>query len=116
MKEITVPWPSAELSSNSRAHWARKSRATSIARQYAKAVCLATPRIECSPDATIFVEYYPPNFRRDRHNIPAMLKPYIDGIADAMGCDDSRFNVDFPNQWAGQNIPGKVVFRIEGAT
>jgi hypothetical protein len=40
------------------------------------------------------------------------MKAYIDGIADAMGCDDRRFRVDFPSVWAGKTERGEVVFRV----
>ena len=112
VKEITLPWPAPALRSNERVHWAEKARATKDARNHAWAVAMETPRIECVPDATIFIEYYPPSRREDVHNVPASLKAYIDGIADAMGCDDKGFTVDYPTQWAGVSKPGKVVFRI----
>ena len=40
------------------------------------------------------------------------MKAYIDGIADAMGCDDKGFKVDFPSVFAGTKKIGEVVFRI----
>lgn len=73
---------------------------------------MQAPRVECIPEAHIFVEYYPPNYRMDVQNVHAMMKAYIDGIADAMGCDDRKFNVDFPGVYAGKKKPGEVVFRI----
>lgn len=112
IKEITLPWPAPALRSNARGHWAKKARATKDARNHAWAVAMAAPRIERIPDATIFIEYYPPSRRGDIHNVPASLKAYIDGIADAMGCDDKDFTVDYPTQWAGVSKPGRVVFRI----
>ena len=112
VKEITLPWPAEPLRSNTRAHWARKHEATAKARSWARIAALEAPAVECIPDATIFVEYYPPSRRGDIHNVPTSLKAYIDGIADAMGCDDKGFTVDYPSVWAGTCKPGKVVFRI----
>lgn len=109
---ITLPWPDKALQSNSRTHWAAKSRATKTARNMAWAVATQKPRIACMPDALIFIEYYPKAFRGDIHNVPSSLKAYIDGIADAMGCDDKAFRVDYPSVWAGKSDPGKVVFRV----
>ena len=40
------------------------------------------------------------------------LKAYIDGIADAMGCDDRCFKVDYPCVFAGTKKGGEVVFRV----
>ncbi|WHZ35737.1 hypothetical protein [Sagittula sp. MA-2] len=112
VKEITLPWPNWVLHSNSRAHWAKVHTEKACARQMAHMACLEAPRIERIPNATIFIEYYPPTKRGDIHNVPSSLKAYIDGIADAMGCDDKGFTVDYPRVWAGSGKPGKVVFRI----
>jgi len=112
VKEMTLPWPNKGLGSNSRLHWAAKSRLTAAARSTAKYAALEKPAIETIPNATIFIEYYPPTKRGDIHNVPSSLKAYIDGIADAMGCDDKKFNIPYPTEWAGSGKPGKVVFRI----
>lgn len=112
IKEITLPWPDKALSSNARAHWAAKARATAKAREWARVACLEAPRIQCVPNALIFIEYYPPSRRGDIHNVAGSMKAYIDGIADAMGCDDKGFRVDYPSVWAGSGAPGRVVFRI----
>jgi len=111
-KTITLPWPDKALHSNSRAHLTEKARATKEARNLAWAKAMEAPRIDKMPDATIFVEAYPPTLRGDPHNIPIALKPYIDGIADATGCDDRHLRPQFPDVWAGSGKPGKVVFRV----
>ena len=112
IKQITLPWPDSALHSNSRTHWGQKARATASARHAAKMACLEKPRIERIPNATIFIEYYPPTKRGDIHNVASSLKAYLDGIADAMGSDDKDFDVHYPTVWAGSGKPGKVVFRI----
>lgn len=109
---ITLPWPHKALQSNARVHWAVEARAKKDARNTAWAVCMQSPRIGCEPNATLFIEYYPKTYRGDIHNVASSLKSYIDGIADAMGCDDKLFTVDYPTKWAGKSDPGKVVFRI----
>lgn len=111
-KTITLPWPDSALSSNARVNRFARARAVKNARNMAWAVAMETPRIKCMPDAHLFIEYYPKHYRFDIHNVPASLKAYIDGIADAMGCDDKKFNVDYPSVWAGKSDPGKVVFRV----
>ena len=77
-----------------------------------KALALEKPRVQTDPDAVIFVEYWPKAYRGDVHNMHGRMKAYIDGIADAMGCDDKNFRVDFPSVWAGKSHAGKVIFRI----
>lgn len=112
VKEITLPWPDKKLRSNARVTWQEKAPLTKAARNLAWAVSMTAPRLLNVKSATIFVEYYPPTKRGDIHNVPASLKAYIDGIADALGCDDKAFRVDYPTEWAGSGKPGKVVFRI----
>ena len=108
---VTLPWPAKPLHSNARCHWAEKSRATKKAR--AEACTMAEQAgVGCWPDATILIEYYPPTRRGDPQNVPTSLKAYIDGIADAMGCDDRAFKVDFPSVFAGTRKPADVVFHI----
>lgn len=108
---ITLPWPDRALHSNSRSHWAVKARAVKAARSVAWAEAKAVA-VGCWPDAEILIEYYPPTRRGDPQNVPTALKAYIDGIADAMGCDDRGFRVDYPREFAGSGKPGKVVFHI----
>lgn len=112
MITLTLPWPTKPLHSNSRAHWAEKARATAKARQ-AAALVAKSNKIERWPNAEILIEYYPPTLRGDPQNVPASLKAYIDGIADAMGCDDREFRVDFPRCFAGTKKGGEVVFRVK---
>lgn len=113
MKEITLPWPSKHLTPHAKGHWRPKAEATRKARSYARTASLEAPRIQAMPNARIFVEYYPKAYRGDVHNMHGRMKAYIDGIADAMGCDDAKFEVDFPTVWAGKSPNGKVVFRVE---
>jgi crossover junction endodeoxyribonuclease RusA len=109
--QITLPWPAKPLHSNSRAHWADKARVTKAARIAGWVVATAM-KLPCWPEATILVEYYPPSRRGDPQNVPSSLKAYIDGIADAMGCDDKAFKVDYPRVFAGTRKGGEVVFRV----
>lgn len=111
---VTLPWPDKALQSNSKAHHMVKYRANTKAR-YAAFYAGKEAKLPCWPDATILIEYYPPSFRGDIHNVPSSLKAQIDGIADAMGCDDKGFVVDYPTVWAGKVKGGKVVYRISEA-
>lgn len=109
--QFALPWPARALHSNSRAHWAEKHRATAKARSEAAFVAKQAG-VGCWPTATILIEYYPPTRRGDPQNVPTSLKAYIDGIADAMGCDDRGFRVDYPRVFAGTKKGGEVVFRV----
>lgn len=109
---IRLPWPSSDLTPHAKGGWKKKARATKEARNQAWAAAMEKPRVPCVPDAVIFVEYWPKAYRGDVHNMHGRMKAYIDGIADAMGCDDSKFRVDFPPVWAGKTERGEVVFRV----
>lgn len=108
---VTLPWPHKDLHSNSRAHHMAKHRAIAKARWTAQFMA-EQAGVGCWPDATILIEYYPPSRRGDPQNVPTALKAYIDGIADAMGCDDRALKVDFPSVFAGTRKPADVVFHI----
>ncbi len=112
MKTIELPWPDRDLQSNGRADRWTKARKTKAARNLARCLCLERPRVECIPDARLVFEYYPKGFYGDVHNVPSSLKAYIDGIADAMGCDDKKFRVTYPEAWKERSDPPKIVCKI----
>lgn len=57
--------------------------------------------------------YYPPdNRRRDAQNMPHMLKAAIDGMADAMGRDDSNFRCIFPSKFSEVVPGGRIVVTV----
>ena len=90
---VTLPWPDKALSANARLHWAPKSRATKRARQDAAWLTRAAGSVTL-PDGPIAVRvtFHPPTKRRhDRDNLIGRMKAAQDGIADALGVDDARF-------------------------
>lgn len=93
---MTLPWPPKELSPNARVHWSKKSRAS---RQY-RAVCFVRCRQAKlrapAGKALLVLEFVPPNRRRrDDDNLVAAFKSGRDGLADALGIDDSCFVTQF---------------------
>lgn len=94
---VRLPWPSPVLSPNHRGHWAPKAKAVRMARTYAawlvKEQCSTKPGWD---GASVSITFCPPNKRRrDRDNLIASLKAATDGIADALGIDDSRFETTY---------------------
>lgn len=92
--QIQLPWPHQDLSPNARVHWARKSRRVAEARSKAHLLTRAEigPRKPGWAGAKLEVVFCPPDKRRrDRDNLIASMKAANDGIADALGIDDSRF-------------------------
>ena len=108
---VKLPWPHKALNPHAKGHWRPKAEATAQARGWAKVATLAE-KVPHWPEATLFIEYYPHAYRGDVHNVAGMLKAYIDGIADGMGCDDRRLRVHYPPVWAGKKPGGEIVFRI----
>lgn len=93
---IDFPWPqSSKLSQNSRGHWAKKAKSIKAYRTEcawiarAAGIGSATPR-------RMHVAFYPPDRRkRDDDNMTGSFKAGRDGIADAIGCDDSVIEFEY---------------------
>lgn len=110
---IELPWPPAELNPNRRLHWAQRSKAS---RAYRQACYLLTKQAGIqAPEGRLLLalEFVPPDRRRrDDDNILAAFKSGRDGIADALGIDDSRFVAQ--HELRSEPVTGGAVFvRIE---
>jgi crossover junction endodeoxyribonuclease RusA len=90
---IELPWPPSSLSGHSDKHFWRMRPIIKKHRTWAAMATLAadisTP--EGDGDIRVSATFYPPDKRSDRVNMPARLKPYWDGIADALKVNDRRF-------------------------
>lgn len=113
MTTILLPWPSSRLNQHAKGHWRAKAAATKAYRR--DAFCLAKEaKVALAPEASLTFTYHPPDRRRrDVHNMPGMLKAAIDGIADAMGCDDNRFLCFFPPAFSHPVPHGSIFVRID---
>lgn len=89
---IELPWPPSSLSGHNTGHWRSKSGIVAKHRAWAKHATLAA-NIAVPPtgDIRLIVTFYPPNRRGDRVNFANRMKPFFDGIADALKVNDSRF-------------------------
>jgi len=90
---IQLPWFPNELRPNARPHFMAKSKATKKAREWAfmatKAAQIFPPR---DGPIRLIVGYYPKTRNAlDMDNCIAASKAYFDGIAQALGVNDSRF-------------------------
>lgn len=118
MNELILPFPSPDLSQNGRVHWARKAAATKSAREEARILALSAGwnASHGLPDGRLHLwwDYYTPSRRRyDDDNLLGRCKAYRDGIADALGIDDSRF-VSHPWIKGVARPDGEVRVRITG--
>lgn len=115
---ITLPWPRKELWQNRRPHWHAAREAARKARKDAyNAFFEAGGRnllhIEGGTYALHFSFYQPNLTKRDLQNMPATQKSAIDGIADALGVDDSTFQVHWPTEWGPCDRPhGSVTVEL----
>lgn len=108
---LVLPWPDKSLNQNARDRWA-SIKAKRAARKEAWALALQA-RVPTDPQAVLRFSYCPPDRRaRDVQNMPAMLKAAIDGIADAMGCDDRNFRPQFPDRFGEPCKGGAVIVEI----
>lgn len=118
--DLTLPWPPIILSPNARPgrHWGPLARAKKSYRW----ACAYTARsqgagrLEPAPDAlAVHLRFVPPDRRhRDLDNCIAAMKSGLDGLADVLGVDDSRWKFYPPPELATDEIGGFV--RVEVST
>jgi len=116
---VELPWPDKRLSQNARVHWRARGAATKTARERAAHECLFAGgrfmAIETQP--RLSWTFHPPNNRRrDIQNVIGSLKAAADGIADALGIDDSKFLNAWPEEFAEPIKGGKIVVTITEAS
>lgn len=108
---VVLPWPPKALHPNSRPHWAQLAKAK---KAYRYACCMLTKQagIKLDPQARplVSLEFVPPDRRkRDLDGCLAACKALLDGVADAIGCDDSRWRLSIA---MAEGIGGMVRVRI----
>lgn len=107
MTVITLPWPPASLSGHNTGHWRSKSGPTAKHREWARLATLAAGvTAPATGDILVGVRFLPPDRRGDRTNFANRMKPYFDGIADALGVNDSRFLPTYV--FAEPSKPGRI--------
>lgn len=98
MIELTLPWPPKTLSPNSRpAHWAVLSSAKKHYRNdcfyHARKQGVRAMTAERLDVRLVFVP--PDKRRRDADNCLAAMKSGLDGLADVLQVDDSKWKLTF---------------------
>ena len=92
---LTLPWPPKELSPNKRLHWARTA---AIRARYREACFFLTKearlRVDWEGPIHLWLDFYPPDRRhRDDDNMISSFKAGRDGLAEALGINDRRFQI-----------------------
>ena len=109
---LILPWPAKELSPNARLHWRQVARAKKAYR----AACQLTARQQGAHKLTaerlhVSFTFYPPNrARRDLDGCISRMKSGIDGLADVLGVDDSKWGMSFA---LSTEIGGMVRVQVE---
>jgi len=96
---LEIPWPDRRLSPNAREHWAVTSKLKRVYRARCRAIgeLAGLGYLRGSENAVrVDLMFFPPDKRaRDWDNMLASMKAGLDGLADAMGVDDSKWRVGF---------------------
>ncbi len=98
MIAISLAWPPSELLPNSRVHWAVRARKAKNARTVAAWTAREAGIRPGDPDIPqalkVTAVFSPPdNRRRDVDGMLSSIKSYLDGISDAIGIDDSKWEI-----------------------
>lgn len=110
---VDLPWPARNLHPNARPHWSEKARSAKAARFAAREMAKHIGKIEADTvKVTCIFSPPPPKRNRDADNLLAACKAYFDGVADAIGVDDSRFRHQEP-VWGIPRKGGNVRIILE---
>ena len=111
---IRLPFPPSSLSGHNTGHWRGKSATVALFRalaaERAEEAGIAAPE---DGDIIVRVTFYPPDKRGDRVNFPNRCKPIFDGIADALGVNDSRFVPEY--RFCPPEKPGRLEIEVKAA-
>lgn len=108
---LTLPWPPKELSPNARVHW----RTLGTVKKAYRAACAWTAREQGARrmDAEklhLSLVFYAPSRRAyDLDNALARMKAGLDGLADVLGVDDSRWSLSIAR---AEQIGGMVKVEV----
>ena len=91
---ITFPWPPKVLNPNSRSHWAVKAKAVKQYRDSCVWIAKGVHMLRPDGPAILSLTFCPPDKRRrDDDNCISSFKAGRDGIAEALGIDDSQLSL-----------------------
>lgn len=108
MVKIVIGWPDQQLWPNRPSHWTARSRRRKEQKLEAWALALAErrPAIGDGPIPVRLTFRKADRRRFDLDNAQAACKGALDGLAAALGVDDSRFR---PVPVLGEPVPGGAV-------
>lgn len=108
---ITLPWPRDACSQNARVGKMVRAKAVKMDRRDAFYLCHAAGvRKLGAAHARVHVTFRRPNPQIDKQNAIGWCKAQMDGVADAIGVDDNRWDVTWAFAESGK--PGAVTVEI----
>lgn len=109
---ISLPWPDRDLHPNARVHFRPLAAAKKLARNDAYWLAKKAGIHPPAEGRIILVVsfFWPDNRPRDLDGAFASLKAHFDGIADALGVNDRRF--DFILNREDPEPPGRVTVKV----
>lgn len=92
---VFLPWPDKRLSPNARQHWAALAKAKRTAKLYTYHLALEAGVTKIDADKVLVrYSFFPPSRRAyDLDNLVASMKAAADGLALAIGVDDSKWEI-----------------------
>ncbi|MBV6304918.1 endonuclease [Candidimonas humi] len=106
---LELPWPPKELSPNARVHWAKKAAAAKRYKRICWTITKAAKGDRIQGRRRVDLRFYPKTpRRRDEDNLIGWMKYGLDGIALALGIDDSQFQIAPPEVYPATGSEGLV--------
>lgn len=116
---VTLPFPDRRLNPNNSKgkHWASTAalrKAARVGAAYLTRAACDGQQFEPGQELELVITFIQPDRRaRDRDNLLAACKPMLDGVADALGVNDSQFEPMTIRREYGKT-PGAVLIMISG--
>ena len=109
---LELPWPPKELSPNARLHWAKLAKAKKAYRAECAYLAIAQGIRKVEADKLhLSLTFFAPTRRAyDLDNALARMKAGLDGLADVLGVDDSKWSLSIAR---GDTTGGSVTVVID---
>lgn len=109
--KIELPWPPKELSPNARLHWAKLAKVKKAYRAECAYWAIKQGAVKVQADKLhLSLTFYAPTRRAyDLDNALARMKAGLDGLADVLGVDDSKWSLSIAR---GDTTGGSVTVVI----
>lgn len=113
IQTVTLPWPPAALSPNSRTHWSVLARAKKSYREACAWSAKSQGMTAMEGKQHVSLVFVPPSRRGfDLDNLLSRMKSGLDGLADVLGVDDKHWSLSISKE---DGIGGFVRVEVRNA-